>query len=459
MTTSELAEYLGVQAQAIYDMRTDGRGPSGIRVGREIRYRVSDVRQRLDGLHEPELAMSRRGGDRWRRGDQVCRSAPSARSQPSSSAQDGLGRRPSSPTGTDNRHVGATCESRNAAQAALKADLAARLRSGGVGDSVDASSPFPLLAAAWLEDVMLDVVRSQGTKDTYQRELRALVLTFFENFTIREVTVGRIELFLRQQRAKSYSRAKHSRTILRMILVFAVRRGIIPRNPMKETSRMKKPPHTPKPLSPEQIAAIRLASSEWRTEKGGTGPRSDWQVRDLIEVMLATATRIGDVLAIRQCDVDLDADPPRGNISGTLVVHNKAGVHRQEHPKTHESNQVIGMPPFAVEVIRQRLALLDPEETEHLMFYSRVGTPLAPYNVRRTFRGIVRNAGLEGLNISTHSFHRTGATLLANELGMRAAADLLGHTSTSSTKAHYAEPDRTVKSEPAEVMQRLAPPE
>ena len=37
LTTSELAEYLGVQAQAIYDLRADGRGPSGIRVGRELR--------------------------------------------------------------------------------------------------------------------------------------------------------------------------------------------------------------------------------------------------------------------------------------------------------------------------------------------------------------------------------------------------------------------------------------
>ena len=54
LTTSELAEYLGVQAQAIYDLRAGGRGPSGIRVGREIRYRVSDVVRWLDGLHEPE---------------------------------------------------------------------------------------------------------------------------------------------------------------------------------------------------------------------------------------------------------------------------------------------------------------------------------------------------------------------------------------------------------------------
>ncbi|TFD63701.1 site-specific integrase [Cryobacterium sp. Hb1] len=232
-----------------------------------------------------------------------------------------------------------------------------------------------------------------------------------------------------------------------MILAFAVRREIIPRNPMKETSRMKKPPHTPKALTPDQIAAIRLAASEWRMEEGRMGPRSDGQVRDIIEVMLGTATRIGEALAIRQCDVDLDADPPRVNISGTLVVHNKAGVHRQEHPKTHESNRVIGMPPFAVEVIRQRLTLLDPGETEHLLFFSRVGTPLGPYYVRRTFREILRNAGLEGLNITPYSFRRTGATLLANELGIRVAADMLGHTSTSTTKAHYAEPDRTVKSE------------
>jgi excisionase family DNA binding protein len=60
LTTSELADYLGVRAQAIYDLRADGRGPSGIRVGREIRYRVSDVLRWLDGLseHEPGLASS-----------------------------------------------------------------------------------------------------------------------------------------------------------------------------------------------------------------------------------------------------------------------------------------------------------------------------------------------------------------------------------------------------------------
>ena len=56
LTTSELAEYLGVHVQAICDLRTDGRGPAGIRVGREIRFCTSDVLRWLDGLHEPDRA-------------------------------------------------------------------------------------------------------------------------------------------------------------------------------------------------------------------------------------------------------------------------------------------------------------------------------------------------------------------------------------------------------------------
>lgn len=60
LTTSELAEYLGLHVQAIYDLRADGRGPSGIRVGREIRYRVSDILRWLDGLHEPSASKSNR---------------------------------------------------------------------------------------------------------------------------------------------------------------------------------------------------------------------------------------------------------------------------------------------------------------------------------------------------------------------------------------------------------------
>ena len=61
LTTGELADYLGVRAQAIYDLRADGRGPVGIRVGRKLRYRSSDVRHWLDALQVPGQAPASAG--------------------------------------------------------------------------------------------------------------------------------------------------------------------------------------------------------------------------------------------------------------------------------------------------------------------------------------------------------------------------------------------------------------
>ena len=40
---SELASALGVTLQTLYDLRSQGRGPRGFRVGRELRFRVSEV--------------------------------------------------------------------------------------------------------------------------------------------------------------------------------------------------------------------------------------------------------------------------------------------------------------------------------------------------------------------------------------------------------------------------------
>jgi hypothetical protein len=51
-------------------------------------------------------------------------------------------------------------------------------------------------------------------------------------------------------------------------------------------------------LTTEQIAAIRLAAREWHTGEAAKGPRSDGPVRDIIEVILGTATRLGKALAL-----------------------------------------------------------------------------------------------------------------------------------------------------------------
>jgi len=43
MTLSELAAYLSVSTQALYDLRSKGRGPRGFRVGRQLRFRAAEI--------------------------------------------------------------------------------------------------------------------------------------------------------------------------------------------------------------------------------------------------------------------------------------------------------------------------------------------------------------------------------------------------------------------------------
>jgi excisionase family DNA binding protein len=43
LSLSELCTQLQVSAQTIYDLRSQGRGPRGFRVGRELRFRISEI--------------------------------------------------------------------------------------------------------------------------------------------------------------------------------------------------------------------------------------------------------------------------------------------------------------------------------------------------------------------------------------------------------------------------------
>jgi predicted DNA-binding transcriptional regulator AlpA len=52
MSTADLADYIQKPIATIYAWRVRGEGPSAIRVGRDLRYRRSDVEQWLQGLED-----------------------------------------------------------------------------------------------------------------------------------------------------------------------------------------------------------------------------------------------------------------------------------------------------------------------------------------------------------------------------------------------------------------------
>jgi excisionase family DNA binding protein len=52
LSIDELAEYLGVPIKTIYEWRQTGRGPVCIRMGRHLKFAVSDVRDWIENQRE-----------------------------------------------------------------------------------------------------------------------------------------------------------------------------------------------------------------------------------------------------------------------------------------------------------------------------------------------------------------------------------------------------------------------
>jgi excisionase family DNA binding protein len=53
MTIGELAEYLQVPRETIYRWRKHGGGPCGLRMGRHVRFRRSDVEAWIEARRDP----------------------------------------------------------------------------------------------------------------------------------------------------------------------------------------------------------------------------------------------------------------------------------------------------------------------------------------------------------------------------------------------------------------------
>ncbi len=94
--------------------------------------------------------------------------------------------------------------------------------------------------------------------------------------------------------------------------------------------------------------------------------------------------------------------------------------------------RTVSVPSFTAEVLRERLVKIASEDPEHLIFFTRNGTPLTTNNVRRRLRAVMSGAGIEG--VTPHSFRRTVATMLDRAGGADLAAEMLGHTSSEITK-------------------------
>jgi integrase len=173
---------------------------------------------------------------------------------------------------------------------------------------------------------------------------------------------------------------------------------------------------------------------------------------DIIDLMIATGCRIGEVLALRWSDLDLDGELPTLTVSGTIKTEIGKGTYRKPTPKSDASRRTVVLPRFAVELLRLRRQFASASENDSV-FATRNGTWHQVVNVERRWRQIRKDTGYEW--VTPHTFRKTVATLISEATSSELASRQLGHSSSQVTRDHYiAKP--TVSAGLSTVPERLA---
>ena len=353
----------------------------------------------------------------------------------------------------------ATGATDGAAQRELKRKLADYTEAQNV-DGITSRSPLSDVATIWLHEISTSGRLSPQTVDAYADNLRAVLLPDLGKMRLSELTVGVLDRYFKQLAVDHPSRARRGKVVLSEVMALAVRHDAIRANPVQMTGPLKKPRHEVKVLSIDELTHIRRIIAEWRTAGTVMGPKPDGQLALIFDVILGTGARIGEALAIRACDVDLSARTV--TISGTIVPRRGAGLIRQDHPKHTKHWRTVTVPPFVVAALKTRWAVIDTSDPDCLIFQTRNSTILSPANVRRQWRSI--RAGREDLpanidlrRVTPHVFRKTAADTVDKKVGIRIAADMLGHSSTAVTEEYYVRPVKHVDPATADALQSLGP--
>lgn len=272
----------------------------------------------------------------------------------------------------------------------------------------------------------------EGYRDTYRRTISPAL----SGLMLRELTTGRLDQFLKKVAAEHPATARHSKVVLAGMLGLAVRQDAIPSNPIREVAGIRTPKRNVRALSIADVQKLRAWIKNWQDSPDHEGRPRATDLLEAVDVFLSTGARIGEVMALRWEDVDLDAEHPSLTISGTVTRYKGQPLFRQDHTKTAAGYRTVALPHFVVDTLNRMRAERSPWPGDFL-FPSAAGTVRSPNNFRRQWRDAREGSGYEW--VTPHVFRKTVATIIDREYGSKDAAAQLGHSGSAITERHYIE--------------------
>lgn len=291
---------------------------------------------------------------------------------------------------------------------------------------------------------------------------------------IGECTHGALEAWLAQIEERGAS-TKQVRSVLSQMLDLAVRDGAMQGNPMRVVTKSKRKPKVTRRIGVARARELRAMVTPEATRSSERGRMQNRDLCEFVDFALGTGCRIGEILAIRWCDLHLDAEIPYVVVCGTIVEpREKLPMTRSPRRKNDmrdadalllgrieddEPDLTLFLPHAVVEMLgRRRQRLLASGRTfraTETVFASAKGTWLHPANIRRRLRDATKGTDLQGT--TPHSLRKTVATLIERELGMEAARHQMGHADPSLTGQVYVE-DSLVGPDARDVLSQFFDP-
>lgn len=241
----------------------------------------------------------------------------------------------------------------------------------------------------------------------------------------------------------SPKRVLNARMTLHTLIEEAVRHERIPMNPVAKVRPPKQNPEKIHAFTAEHMTALTKAAAGHRLET-------------LFAMAWQTGMRMGELLALRWTDVDLDGGTVRIGRTAATTGH---AVFFQE-AKTEASVRTIALPAETVTAIRghrrrQQEAGMASRgggwRESDLVFSTSKGTPIQPAAMERTWYSVRNKAGMPDYGF--HSLRHTYASLaLSAGVALELVSENLGHKNPAFTKRVYAEFMLDAKRAGADVM-------
>jgi integrase len=277
----------------------------------------------------------------------------------------------------------------------------------------------------------LEAVRDSIKRRSYETSsdiIRVHLNPEFKGMRLRDLDRKSIQAMYTRKRngGLSASRVKRIHDVLAASLNVAVKWGYIYENPCDAVSKPKIPAPEIRPFSKDEAKRFIAAASGDRYEA-------------LFVLGLTSGARWGELAGLQWRDLNLDSRVM--HIQRALV--NGYGGHSFDTPKTSGSRRSVGLTALATDaLVRHRERMREEGHRvsgDALVFVNTLGKPLHSSNfIRRSFKPLLRRAGLPDTNWHAATRHSCTCILLLEGVNPKSVAMQMGWSSVAFMLQNYA---------------------